>query len=745
MADNCRKGARFADGRAINTLNIRSYRDAYNAQPIKQNESQPLYSIFSSNVEDFDFNFGKEVCTKGNTIYGRFAQAVDLKRKKLIATSRWQRQIAPSTIPSAEEAVATTTNSINKNKRTHRFFHEAEEEGEGPEGEEETPVTAADTHSEVLVETETTPDDHVSNETVSDGNNESNAIVTEIEEPTKVVSETQSNDNKQPTENDVTEIETENGLNAATPFDVTGESEISDTLLNVVESTSEINETLTQVKDTERKLDQLNAYETSMKQLREMKEQLKIQNRIKSHADKMDREKLTSSVADIAANCDSDSNYSFSEYYLGNSTKKPEQQPSTSASVTLPDFIPLSSKNDAEHRFRQKTPSPAINRPIKSEELRCEAKVYLTSDHCKYLLTPTGHIFLKDKEEKHDVVIRLEWQRLGNVLCITGTSRGHDSFRLDLVAFFETLDKKIKLRSEVQIPKNRLQLIKHISAIIRELNGLSTNNVIEFYHSMRRYERANTKASNRKAERCRRYLNMTLFGVYGFREGATHLQNLQDNLRLLKSTQDTNVPVKFRQSINKHLNYIFTAHQHNNYDDLIEQYLQLRRSKTLPELNLDRKLLGLSIDVQTNRNASTLSSETSNYILNDSERVDDVPSDQTPAIPSLMDIQLNVSSLVSPTPAADHIDTVNNILLPGKIDGSSIPSVETNQYAFWSEKTLELIEKLKILRAFSTISPITLSSLEKQARNHEAHYNAYCRLFKTLENAIANRNAGFKS
>lgn len=700
--------------RPVNSLNIRSYRDAYNTQPIERKESQPMYAIFSDKVEDFDFRFGKTVSGQGNTIYGRFAQAVGLKRKKLIAKSRKPGPSAALSTITRTEAMPTAPDAVNKTEPTHHFFNE----------EDETPVEVEKDVSEgteVLVTTEGNAEQDASAITASD----SCEIVAVTEQP----ADARFNQAKN-LETTGTEASEGSQLDL-----VTGASEISDTSMNVVDESTDFAETSIQSVDTERKLKQLKAYDSNMKQLAELKEQLIEQHRIQTIVKNMEKTTATTHAADSTANCDSDSNYSFSEYYVANAARKQAKhrdEPSTSAAVILPDFIPLSAGQGAEERFKE-APSPPETVASNS---RSEAKVFLSSDHCKYLLTPTGHNFLKDKEVKHDVVIRLEWSNFGNVLAITGTAHNQEEFRTDLIEFFETLDRKIKSRSEVQIPKNRVQLIKHVSSIIRELTSMNTNNVLEFYHSMRRYEKPNTKASNRKAERCRRFLNMALFGVFGFRDGHKHLQALQESLRQLRCRRDTNIPVHFRQTINEHLNYIFSAQPHENYADLIELYTVKKRLKALPELNLDRKLLGLPIDVQPNRNAATTSNDVSNSSL---ERIDEVPVRKDPAdIPSLMDLQLNVSQML-PSPPHNGSGTE---LLPQKIDGSDIPSVETNQYAFWSEKCLEIIEKLKIVQLYSKLKAEQLSAYERQARNHELHFTEYSRLFKYLQNAIENQNTG---
>lgn len=657
---------------------------------------------------------------KSNTIYGRFAQAVDLKRKKLIAVSRKRAPVATSTITSAE-VVATESNASNRTEPTHRFFSE---DNEAPDEAFDETVSE---EAEILVSTETTT------QTIStDAANDSCVIVDEIEGP---------NAEPEQLSKETAEYGADKGPEVNFPMDV---SEISETSLNLDETT-DCNDTSTQSIDTERKLDQLKAYDSDMKQLRSLKQQLLEQRSLETMIKEMERSKSASNVADSTANCDSDSNYSFSEYYVGNAANKQEQQrgrPSPTASVILPDFIPLSAGtgNESEERFRETASSPEAEQSIASNS-RSEAKVFLSSDHCKYLLTPTGHNFLKDKEVKHDVVIRLEWSSFGNVLCITGNRRNQEEFRTDLVAFFETLDRKIKSRSEVQIPKNRVQLIRHVSSIIRELNNLSTNNILELYHSMRRYEKPKTKSSNRKAERCRRLLNMALFGVLGFREGDKHLQAVQDILRQLKLSRDINIPVAFRQTINEHLDYIFSSHLHEDYADLINLYVEKKRSKTLPELNLDRKLLGLPIDVQPNRNALTSSNDAAYLGTERFNEVSESDMRAPAAIPALLDIKLNISPLQRSSPDNSG-GRANEELLPQKIDGSEIPYVETNQYAFWSEKSLELIDKLKSIQSISNMSAEKLSAYERQARNHELHYAEYSRLFRTLENAIETKSSG---
>lgn len=204
-------------------------------------------------------------------------------------------------------------------------------------------------------------------------------------------------------------------------------------------------------------------------------------------------------------------------------------------------------------------------------------------------------------------------------------------------------------------------------------------------------------------------------------------------LRHLRSSRETNIPVKFRQNINEHLNYIFSSQPHENYADLIDLYVQKKRSKTLPELNLDRKLLGLPIDVQPNRVVSTTLNDVPNVI---NDRFNGESSNQTPAaIPSLMDLKLNVSF---PSSSNEGPERTNEELLPQKIDGSEIPSVETNQYAFWSEKAMAVIEKLKLVRSNSSMTQEEFSAYERQARNHELHFTEYSRLYKTLEMAINN-------
>lgn len=716
MAEDCSNPMAKRMNQPIPSLKVRSYRNAYNST---KDPSEAAYVLFTSNVEEFDFEFGKCVDPKSNTIYGRFAKATDLKRRKIIASAAAQRNRTnvTSTITKDEVEIISTDE--------HTLVNSVDRPMEEVTFEDENATSDQD---EILVSTFTEPTVKID---LLDVSNPREDEVTEQESTAQP--ETQSS---QTPESD--DQITGNGAEQEIQFNVSGISEASLIMIedepSISAETSISANTTVNSNETEYQLEQLKTYESEIKKLHDLKEQIIEKSRQKATG-KRDRSASTANQRnDAESHLDSDSNYSFSDFYT---TAKEHQQEATKQvtppSVALPDFIPLSTGDESNERFRE------TSSPLPVADGRSEAKIFLGPAQCKHLLTHNGRDFIKACETKFSITSKLEWTGIGNMLCITGTLRDQEKFRSELVEFMESYERKVQSRSTVQLPKNRVHLMKYIGTCLTELYSMSINShsVYEFYHMMHKNEKSNTKSALKKAERFRRLLNMTLFGVFGFREGWTHLYALQDNLRELKNSADTNTTMAYRQTVHEHLNYIFTAHKHDNYNDLIELYSLKKRAKDLPVLELDRKLLNLPMNVRSNRG----------FIPNDfvPQNLVEVPMIQSPTnndVPTQMNIQLNVSmpSMVDDTPKANANGAFDH-LLPRKIDSSEIPSVESNQYEFWSEKSLELIEKLKSIATDCNITSGKLLEYERKARNREVHYTEYSRLYTTLQNGVQKLNA----
>lgn len=82
LAEDCFLANRFP---APLSNRVTSYGPLHNVSSDKY--STPKFTVLTSNLNDYDLNFGKEVSTTGNTIYARFRRAVNIEKHDLNRTS----------------------------------------------------------------------------------------------------------------------------------------------------------------------------------------------------------------------------------------------------------------------------------------------------------------------------------------------------------------------------------------------------------------------------------------------------------------------------------------------------------------------------------------------------------------------------------------------------------------------------------------------------------------------------------
>lgn len=301
---------------------------------------------------------------------------------------------------------------------------------------------------------------------------------------------------------------------------------------------------------------------------------------------------------------DSDSNYSFSEYF--NPPLEPAAESDAEPSA-LPDFIPIDSSmaddvdtesNDNEDddiltptQIDATAAAAADDDPSRYSE----ARIYLSKDHSKYLLTRGGAAFLSETYAKHGVKIRMEWSSIGNILFVIGRPTAQDSFHTELLAYCTKAAADVRKKQEIsqQVPKNRQTLIRFIKEQIAQLER-PLGNVRECFQRLLAAEQQKSKTGNRNADRARKTLNMMLLGQTGLRDGAMHLTALQSNLRCLVETETKElISTVFRNEVFQHFKYIFSSVSHDNYGEMVREYEVMRKAGRLPVLRLDRRLLGL--------------------------------------------------------------------------------------------------------------------------------------------------------
>lgn len=258
-----------------------------------------------------------------------------------------------------------------------------------------------------------------------------------------------------------------------------------------------------------------------------------------------------------------DSNYSFSEFYEDKAGNLPQ------SSDPLPDYIPLVSSE------------PSVVSAV-LEEQRTDAKIFLTKPHAKILLGPIGATFLKDASSKFSLKVSISFQSVGNVLLANGLSTDQDNFHNELVKFLNDVshqNEQFKLINNVPkaTEKTIRYITEHLSLLTRSYENART--------LFKRYQHFEGQGTNAKTcDKIRRTLNIILFGQYGLRAGREHLTKLQSNLKNLKNTEDVNLSVEFRDEINQHIRYIFTSFDHTNYEDILNEFDKLKKSKKLQKI-----------------------------------------------------------------------------------------------------------------------------------------------------------------
>lgn len=269
----------------------------------------------------------------------------------------------------------------------------------------------------------------------------------------------------------------------------------------------------------------------------------------------------------VSSAVNEDSNYSFSEFYEDRASMPPALP-----SEPMPDFIPLTSDESANHAF-------AVPATV---EQNTEAKIFLTKPHAKILLGPNGANFLKDASAKFTLNLSIAFQPVGNVLLANGLSKNQDNFHNELVKFLNSASHQNEQIKQINnVPKGTEKTIRYIIEHLQLLTR-SYENVKNMF---RRYQQCEQQGANQKTcDKVRRNLNIILFGQFGMRQGRDHLNQLQSNLQDLKTTQNPIVSLATRDEINQHIRYIFTSYDHADYEDIMQEYDVLRKSQKLNKI-----------------------------------------------------------------------------------------------------------------------------------------------------------------
>jgi hypothetical protein len=239
------------------------------------------------------------------------------------------------------------------------------------------------------------------------------------------------------------------------------------------------------------------------------------------------------------------------------SIKSPENE-----NLNSLDYIPLVNQEDvvATNTTPQKT----------------DAKVFLSKIHSKILMGSKGSEFLKEAAKTFDLALSITFDKIGNVLVIFGTSENQNNFHNELVNYLNESEKQlVDMRIINQVPKVPTKVISFIGQHLALLDK-RYGKVQDIYKRLVHFENGNNIKS---CEKIRRQLNIVLFGQLRLRDGGTHLDLLNENVKSLESTADQTISTEFRDEIFQHIKYIFTSFNHNNYQEVVGEYMDNQRTE----------------------------------------------------------------------------------------------------------------------------------------------------------------------
>lgn len=723
--------ARLAGPMPMSTIFIKSYDDVYKRAADAQSGPTDIeFRMHHEPKKYFAFNFGDDVVEDGDTFYGRFSRAVCLDQIREKSMEQFEREKKMKRRKRRKELSAAVAESAAKIQKL-----EEHEDNNGDTFLTKSPGMSIDstnanteanaTNAEVKPQTESAMASVVdANLSVALTDNVNNKTVEPIEKEQEQQEKVSDVPNATTESNETTVADEASALPSTESNVVTEEQ--SDAAPTIAESDrrtpkrnkrreSDGERTRNQpaprvraksvAEGRQSKWNELQFLNHESKRLDQMKEELILNVspvRQSSTATSSNTPRNTGRETRFDAEHDTDSNYSFSDYYDSklqqrlSSHESPEScgKSSSSLSEPAPDFISLESSSPSNLPFHTRSPTPP-----EIEEIPSVATILLTKEYTKFLLTAQGNNFLRTANQIHNVTVRMEWRSYSNVLVVRGTPTNQGTFHGELTDFCQGCEAKQKARSEC-IPKNRQHLIKLLCENMSQLDNKLIS-VTELRIRIKRFTDIRTKASQKQADRFRKELNMVLMGQAGLSDGKHHLSSLLQNLRDLKDATDDIVTPAFRREINEHFTYIFTPFDHGKYDDLIEQYKTLKRDNNLPILNLDRKLLGMKLNVRPDKEVAS----GSQAVQGDGEAV----ASRSPRTPSKKSAD-----------ESDKLDEIRDVKNPTK------PSIH------WSKRSLELIEKVE---AYPNVraNELYLQRLNKLAEKSERNamtYNDYTLLVR---------------
>jgi len=236
----------------------------------------------------------------------------------------------------------------------------------------------------------------------------------------------------------------------------------------------------------------------------------------------------------------------------------------------LPDFIPLSNENIKPVQIQQ------------TQEVRGNARVMLSKEHCSILMLPKSRDFLNDLTVRLNMVMEFKWDNTGNSLQITGLPSDQTMFHAEIREYlfnFEMIKCEKAMETSSQLPKNKARIIGFIKT---NLKSASKQNLFSARRQMQILLDAERSFNFKKVLKCRKSLNIIFMGHGELGDGGSHLGALRKILFELEKelrNGDIRITNELRLEISNHMKYIFSTMNHGDYKDLLKQYTNALRNR----------------------------------------------------------------------------------------------------------------------------------------------------------------------
>lgn len=289
--------------------------------------------------------------------------------------------------------------------------------------------------------------------------------------------------------------------------------------------------------------------------------------------------KSTDKNETVTSHDDSNSNYSFSDYYKSHnesdyiefSGRNRHQLQSTSVNIsaindTLPEFISLGSDQNAIENIN-----------IKDCKQICDAKLILSKEHATVLMSRKGQDFLYDLGNHFDIITQFKWDAKGNSLLMTGLSSNQLSFRCEVREFIyrhEVTEYEKQIEISTQIPKVTFRIASLLKSNLQSIKNFS---IKETKQTLDKFIAAENTLDHKKTIKYRKMLNVAFIGYAELNNGSFHLNELRKILsELEKDIQQGNGNIgtneNLRNEISTHFKYIFSAINHGDYKKMFVEF-----------------------------------------------------------------------------------------------------------------------------------------------------------------------------